>query len=85
VDVSKIDTSTTFLGQKLRIPVMMAPIGSLQTITPRGRRRGRKSRGGVRHDEFCQLGNPAQSGGNRRKHESSKDIPALHSRRPGLV
>jgi glycolate oxidase len=36
VDVSKIDTSATFLGQKLRIPVMMAPIGSLQTITPEG-------------------------------------------------
>jgi len=36
VDVSKIDTATTFLGQKLRIPVMMAPIGSLQTITPEG-------------------------------------------------
>ena len=36
VDVSKIDTSTSFLGQKLRIPVMMAPIGSLQTITPEG-------------------------------------------------
>ena len=36
VDVSKVDTSTIFLGQKLRIPVMMAPIGSLQTITPEG-------------------------------------------------
>jgi glycolate oxidase len=36
VDVSKVDTTTTFLGQKLRIPVMMAPIGSLQTITPEG-------------------------------------------------
>jgi isopentenyl diphosphate isomerase/L-lactate dehydrogenase-like FMN-dependent dehydrogenase len=36
VDVSKIETMTTFLGQKLRIPVMMAPIGSLQTITPEG-------------------------------------------------
>ena len=36
IDVSKIDTSTTFLGQKLRIPVMMAPIGSLQSITPEG-------------------------------------------------
>src|ERR687897_876157 len=36
VDVSKIDTSTSFLGQKLRIPVMMAPIGSLQSITPEG-------------------------------------------------
>src|SRR5687768_17864570 len=36
MDVSKIDTSTTFLGQKLRIPVMMAPIGLLQTITAEG-------------------------------------------------
>jgi len=36
IDVSKIDTSTTFLGHKLRIPVMLAPIGSLQTITPEG-------------------------------------------------
>jgi isopentenyl diphosphate isomerase/L-lactate dehydrogenase-like FMN-dependent dehydrogenase len=36
VDVSKIDPSTTFLRQKLRIPVMLAPIGSLQSITPLG-------------------------------------------------
>jgi glycolate oxidase len=36
VDVSKIDTSTTFLGHKLKIPVMLAPIGSLQSITPEG-------------------------------------------------
>ncbi len=36
IDVSKIDTSTSFLGHRLRIPVMLAPIGSLQTITPEG-------------------------------------------------
>ena len=36
IDVSKIDTSTTFLGHKLSIPVMLAPIGSLQSITPEG-------------------------------------------------
>jgi glycolate oxidase len=36
VDVSRIDTSTTFLGHKLRIPVMLAPIGSLQILTPEG-------------------------------------------------
>jgi isopentenyl diphosphate isomerase/L-lactate dehydrogenase-like FMN-dependent dehydrogenase len=34
VDVSSIDTSTSFLGNKLRIPVMLAPIGSLQLLTP---------------------------------------------------
>ena len=36
VDVSKVDAATTFLGHKLRIPVMLAPIGSLQIITPEG-------------------------------------------------
>jgi isopentenyl diphosphate isomerase/L-lactate dehydrogenase-like FMN-dependent dehydrogenase len=35
-DVSSIDTSTVFLGQKLRIPVMLAPIGSMQVFQPEG-------------------------------------------------
>ena len=33
-DVSEVDTSTTFLGAKLRIPVMLAPMGSIQRMTP---------------------------------------------------
>ena len=36
VDVSSIDPSTVFLGRRLRIPVMLAPIGSLQTFIPEG-------------------------------------------------
>jgi glycolate oxidase len=36
MDVSNIDTSTTCLGNQMRIPVMLAPIGSLQTFTPEG-------------------------------------------------
>ncbi len=36
VDVSRGDASTTFLGHRLRIPVLLAPIGSLQSITPLG-------------------------------------------------
>lgn len=35
-DVARIDTSTTFLGHKLNLPVMMAPVGSLALIDPRG-------------------------------------------------
>jgi glycolate oxidase len=41
VDVSKVDPTTTFLGQKLRIPVMMAPIGRCKRSRPRRRRRPR--------------------------------------------
>jgi glycolate oxidase len=36
VDVSRVDASTTFLGHRLTIPVLLAPIGSLQSITPLG-------------------------------------------------
>jgi isopentenyl diphosphate isomerase/L-lactate dehydrogenase-like FMN-dependent dehydrogenase len=36
VDVSDIDPSTTFMGQKLRIPAILAPIGSLQVFHPDG-------------------------------------------------
>ena len=33
-DVSEIDTSTTFLGSKLTIPVFLAPVGTLNQIGP---------------------------------------------------
>lgn len=36
VDVSTTDPSTTFLGQKLRIPAILAPIGSVQVFDPAG-------------------------------------------------
>jgi isopentenyl diphosphate isomerase/L-lactate dehydrogenase-like FMN-dependent dehydrogenase len=35
-DVSTVDTSTTFLGTKLRIPAILAPIGGLQAFNPAG-------------------------------------------------
>lgn len=35
-DVSEIDTSTTVLGHRLSIPVMMAPVGSLALVEPAG-------------------------------------------------
>jgi isopentenyl diphosphate isomerase/L-lactate dehydrogenase-like FMN-dependent dehydrogenase len=34
VDVSHVDPSTTFLGHQMRIPAMLAPIGSLQVFDP---------------------------------------------------
>jgi isopentenyl diphosphate isomerase/L-lactate dehydrogenase-like FMN-dependent dehydrogenase len=36
VDVSTTDPSTTFLGQRLRIPAILAPIGSVQVFDPAG-------------------------------------------------
>ena len=34
-NVAKVDMSTEFLGAKLRLPVILAPIGSLQTSVRR--------------------------------------------------
>ena len=36
VDVSQIDTSTTLFGRKLRMPVILAPVGSLESFDPGG-------------------------------------------------
>jgi glycolate oxidase len=36
VDVSEVNPSTTFLGQNLRIPAILAPLGSLQVFHPEG-------------------------------------------------
>src|SRR5512132_1284196 len=35
-DVSKIDSSTEFLSQKIRLPVFLAPIGGLESIVEGG-------------------------------------------------
>src|SRR5258706_3115467 len=35
-DVSKIDSKATFLGQPVRLPVMLAPIGGLESIADGG-------------------------------------------------
>src|SRR5262245_23854637 len=36
VNVSEIDTSAELLGHKLRIPVILAPVGSLEVFHPDG-------------------------------------------------
>src|SRR3989440_11695511 len=35
-DVSTIDSTATFLGRKVRLPVMLAPIGGLESIVSGG-------------------------------------------------
>lgn len=35
-DVARIDTSSSFLGRPVRLPVMLAPVGSIETFTPGG-------------------------------------------------
>ena len=35
-DVSKVDATSTLFGRPVRLPVMLAPIGSIETFTPGG-------------------------------------------------
>src|SRR5256885_10004721 len=37
-DVSNVDCSTTLFGKKLRVPVLCAPVGSLQNFEPGDRK-----------------------------------------------
>ena len=36
VDVSEIDSTAEFLGKRVRLPVMLAPVGGLETFDPEG-------------------------------------------------
>src|SRR5262244_433292 len=35
-NVSRVDTTATLLGRTLRLPIMLAPVGSIETFTPGG-------------------------------------------------
>src|SRR3984893_15889342 len=50
-DVSKVDVSSSFLGRPVRIPVMLAPVGSVESFAPGGGARAGKASGsfGVPH------------------------------------
>jgi len=50
-DVSKVDVSSTFLGRPVRIPVMLAPVGSVESFAPGGGATAAKASGafGVPH------------------------------------
>ena len=59
-DVSQVDCSTTLLGQKLRIPVFLAPIGSLQDLQPGGG--ATAARGANRFGTACMLSSRTEPG-----------------------
>ena len=50
-DVSKVDSSSTFFGRPVRLPVMLAPVGSVESFTPGGGATAAKASGafGVPH------------------------------------
>ena len=50
-DVSKVDSSSTFFGRPVRLPVMLAPVGSVESFTPGGGATAAKGSGafGVPH------------------------------------
>ena len=58
-DVSRIDSSAQFLGRQVRLPVMLAPIGGLESIVEGGAAAAARARGGVRRAADAVLGVPA--------------------------
>ena len=64
-DVRNIDVSTTLLGSKLRMPVVLAPIGGLQRMTKNGANDVDTRRRRMRHHELHQHCDRSQHRGSR--------------------
>ena len=60
-NVSKIDPSSEILGKKIRLPVMLAPVGSLESFEPGGGITVAKGAGAGNVGDADQLGDDARS------------------------
>ena len=81
VDVSKIDTSTTFLGQQAAHPGDAGADRLAAGVHARGRRRRGQGGGRVRHHPRRQLGDGADAGGDRRGQPTAPKIFQLYVQR----
>ena len=64
-NVRTVDCSSELFGRKVRLPVLIAPVGGLQHVLGRRRRDRRGSRRRVRHPDDAELGDRAAAGGDR--------------------
>src|ERR1700753_2061261 len=81
-NVSAIDPSSELLGKKLRIPVVLAPVGSRESFEAGGGgHQGRQRRGPRQRRHADQLGDNTQARGHREGRQRPQDLPALCARR----
>ena len=80
-DVSKIDPSSEIFGRKIRLPVMLAPVGSLESFEPGGGITVAKGAGAGNVADAYKLGDDAQARGHRQGRRRPQDLPALCARR----
>ena len=55
-DVSKVDASVEVLGRKLRLPIVLCPVGSLGELPSRRRRAGGQGGRGIRRRSHVEFG-----------------------------
>src|SRR5947209_20433152 len=78
-DVSNVDCSSTLFGKKLRIPMLCAPVGSLEVFEPGGGATVAEATRTFGNGMICVASRPRQDrGGFRRR---LQDLPALCARR----
>ena len=73
--------SGRFFGQKIRLPVALAPVGSLESLRERRWRDRRPRRRRFWRAGLCQLGHAARARGNGRRGQGPEGVPALRARR----
>ena len=83
-DVEHVDTSVTLLGLKLQLPLILAPIGSLQDFAPEGGVVSEPGGGARRRAAHAEFGQCAGHRGGGRQQSASQAVPALCPRRRRL-
>ncbi len=76
-NVANVDPSTTFLGKQIRLPVMLAPIGSLQLVTPDGGLASAQAAAEVGTISFSELCHSARDGRSWRGDECAEGLSAI--------
>ena len=84
-NVAKVDASVELFGRKLRLPVVLAPVGALEIFDPGSRRQRGARRGHVRRRPYAELGFRARPGeGRAGRARRAADVSALCPRRRRL-
>ena len=84
-DVAKVDASVERFGRKMRLPVMLAPVGALEIFDPAGAAARGARRRQLRRRPHAELGVRARAGEDRRgRPRRAAHLPALCPRRRRL-
>ena len=79
-DVRGVDPSSSLFGRRVRLPVMLAPIGSIESFTPGGGATAAVGSARVRRAADALVRVQSRPRGHRRRRRQLPHLPALRAR-----